>query len=89
MAVTGEVFGIAKMTAALDAITSKVRISWLRWVGATTAGHALSVTDTAGNVIWESEADGANFIDMFPVYKIVTGVKAATMDSGTLYVYIM
>lgn len=55
--------------------------------GATKAGHLLVVKDSAGNTIFESEADGANFIDVQPIFKVCKGVVATTMDSGKLYVF--
>jgi len=88
MAVTGEVRGVVKMTAAADAITGRKFVTMLRWVNATAADQELSVTDTTGNVLWESVADGANFIDAHPLFKMVDGIIVATMGSGTFYAYI-
>lgn len=88
MAVTGFNVNILKMTAAADAQTGRLHIDYIKWVGATTASHTLSVTNTAGAIIFESEADGANFIDLHPMDKWVNGVIVATMDSGTLYVFL-
>ena len=87
MAVSGQGTGVYIFTAGSDAITGPTYVKHMRWVGATTAGHLLSVTDTAGNVAWASEADGAHFIDVHPFYRYFTGLTVATMGSGTLYVY--
>lgn len=87
MAVTNAI-GIIKMTAAADAVTGKMKIDFIRWVGATTAGHSLVLKDTAGNTIFESVADGANFIDVHRVPIVVDGVDLDTMGSGTLYLYL-
>ena len=67
--------------------TEKLLIKYIRWVGATTAGHSLVVNDTNGDMIFESVADGANFIDVHPIFEIIDGVVVATMQSGTLYVF--
>lgn len=74
--------------AAADATTHKVLISAIRWVGATATTHSCKLTDTAGNVIFESfcsvaKKDESQFFDCFPV----TGIIAATLDSGKVYVY--
>lgn len=87
MAVTGELIGIIKMTAAADAVTGKMKIDYIRWVGGTTAGHQCILHDTAGNTIFESVADGDNFIDVHAVPKVVDGIDLDTMGSGTLYIY--
>ena len=87
MAVTGNAIGILKMTASADAVLGKMKIDFIRWVGATTAGHSCILKDTAGNVLFESEADGANFIDVHSLPLVVDGIDVDTMDSGTLYIY--
>jgi len=78
---------IVSMTAAADEITGTYFVNFFYWFSKSAiAGDDLSVTDTAGNVIWNCVADGSNFIKLFPVKTYVTGVKVATIDSGTLYV---
>lgn len=67
-----------------DADTKMRYVSWIKWIGATTAGHKCVVTDTAGNKIFDSEANGANFIDFQMVDSTVTGIKVADLDSGHL-----
>jgi len=70
--------------------TDIMRIKKLRWIGGTTAGHVCRVEDNNGERIWESAANGANFVDesgfddkgeQFP------GLEVATIDSGILYVH--
>lgn len=87
MAVSGANTSVIKFSAASDAITGRIKIRTIRWVGATTAGHTLQITDTNGNIIFESEADGANFIDVHPMYEIFDGITVSTMSSGDFYVY--
>ena len=70
-----------------DADSRSFFVTWVRWNGATTAGHALVLRDTAGNLVFASEADGANFIDIQPIFKVVKGLSLATMQSGTCYVF--
>ncbi len=74
-------------TASGDAITGPRFLKHIRWYGATTAGHTLTVKDTAGNIIWESVADGPNFIDVHPFYVIVDGLNITTMQSGKMQAF--
>ena len=87
MAVTNIAASPLIMSAASDADTRQFLVTWIRWNGATTAGHALLVKDSAGNTIFASEADGANFIDIQPIFKVCKGLVVTAMDSGTLYVF--
>jgi len=70
-----------------DALTGPQKITYIRWVGATTAGHKCEMTDTAGNVLFSSEADGANFLDIQPLYQRRTGITLSDLDSGSVLVY--
>jgi hypothetical protein len=88
MAITGLDKQVARMDAVSDEIQGKVFLKHLRWVGASTSGHTLIVTDNDGSVLWESIADGSNYIDIHPFYKIVKGVKIQAMPSGRLYAYL-
>ena len=88
MAVTGAEKQVALMTTAGDELSGKQLVRHMRWVGGTTSGHSLVVTDSGGTVIWESIADGANYIDVHPFYRFFSGVKIQTMQSGRLYVYL-
>ncbi len=88
MAVTGLKKGRVKMSGATDSFPDVVFVKYVRWVGATTAGHSLVINDSDGNMVWESEADGANFIDVHPIFDIVDGITVATMQSGDFYVFI-
>jgi hypothetical protein len=88
MAVTGSGTGVINFSASNDSIVGVNILSSLRWVGATTAGHLCVVTDAAGNVIFTSEADGANFIDGWVFdHKWVNGITIASMNSGALQIY--
>lgn len=84
---TGGQFGVVGMTAANDELVGDQYVAYLYWHSKSAiAGDDLSVTNTAGTVIWECVADGANFIAIFPVRQKHAGVKVATIDSGTVYV---
>ena len=76
------------MTAAADEITGSMFVKSFRWVcdGSAVAGHHLVVGDSAGNVFFDSYADGAYYIDIMPVYKQLKGIKVSTISSGKLYV---
>ena len=63
-------------------------VKYFRWVRATTVGHLCSVKNVSGDIIYESEADGAKFIDVQPFYKFTHGLRISTLDSGTLYMYL-
>ncbi|MHA2065531.1 MAG: hypothetical protein ACXABY_14245 [Candidatus Thorarchaeota archaeon] len=87
MAVSNEIKGPIVMNAQGDSISSPTYITWLRWVGATTAGHSLVVNDGDGDRIASSECDGANFLDIIPIFRMRKGVVATTMQSGELSIY--
>jgi hypothetical protein len=63
-------------------------VKHFRWIRATASGHVCSVQVASGDVVFESEADGAKFIDVHPLYKFVNGLTIATLDSGKLFVYL-
>ena len=91
MAVTGTGTGVLTITSSTDAIPSStvMVLSSLRWAGATAAGHSCEVTDAAGNVIFYSVANAANFVDGWVFdNKWVAGLALTTMSSGELQVYV-
>jgi len=88
MAVTGSLTNIIEFTAAADAVTGLKLLVSIRWSGATTAGHQCVVSDSAGNVVFRSEANGANFIDGWVFdRKTVDGLVITTLGSGTVTAY--
>jgi len=62
-------------------------VRYMRWVGATTAGHQL-VVQSKGVNIFESVADGANFIDVHPFFDLYQDLDITTIQSGKLYIYL-
>ena len=80
-------------TAGATALTSKTFTAYkIRWVGATTAGHTISVQNAGGTVKWASESVGANYVESetFPNDKLLVfeGLKVPTMASGKVYIYV-
>lgn len=61
----------------------------IRWVGATTAGHAVSVQNKNSVVKFAATATGANYTESehFDPPIIFEGLQVPTLDSGTLYIY--
>ena len=89
MAVTGFNVQVLKMTAALDAQVGRLHIGMIRWINGAAADDECEITDIAGNVLFNSIADGANFIDLHPLYKWVDGVILSKRDSGTVFIYLV
>lgn len=81
----------------LDTVANNIyttTTSWakVRWVGATTAGHAATITNAAGHVVWTSVAAGANNveIDTFVTPRPLIaqgGLNVTVLNSGILYLY--
>jgi hypothetical protein len=63
-------------------------VKHFRWVKVVASGDQCIVKTSAGDVVFDSEADGANFIDVHPWYHHVNGIVINKLDSGTLYVYL-
>ena len=75
--------------------TEDVYLEALRWVGATVDGHQVLVKDGSGNIIFESLANGANFIDERSFgaeysgpRRVVGGIAVSTLASGKLYIHL-
>lgn len=70
-----------------------LRVRKIRWVGATTAGHRVTVEDQYGNLFWESICPGPDYVEEsdFSMLKtprgVLTGLIVEVLDSGTLYIY--
>ena len=69
--------------------TDDVPIKHLRWVGATTAGHAALINDKNGREVWKSVASGANYVEdsLSENQRFFHGLTVATLASGTLELY--
>lgn len=91
MAVTQSTKRVVKMTAAADALSGRSILRGLVWVGPTTAGHILTVSDSDTGEIFSSVCSAANQGDQLllptmgmPVYNLTV----TTMTSGYLLVYL-
>jgi hypothetical protein len=73
-------------TVSTSLTTNDVYIARLRWVGATTAGHTVTVQDGASNHIWGSVASASNNVEDAPIHRIYSGLQVPTLGSGTLYI---
>ena len=89
MAVTGYNVQVLKMTAALDAQVGRLHIGMIRWINGGAANDEFELTNTSGDVLFNSIADGANFIDLHPLYKWVDGVIVSKLSSGTVFIYLV
>jgi hypothetical protein len=88
MAVTGVETNVFQVTSSTDVVTRGMNLASCRWIGATTAGHTLEVTDLSGNPIFRSVANGSNFIDGWVFgKKTVDGIMFTSMQSGLMQFY--
>ena len=77
-------------TAAATSITAITFVATkIRWVGATTAGHTVSITNAGGTVKFAGEATGANYSESehFDPPLIFEGLIMPTLASGKIYIY--
>jgi len=66
-----------------------LNIKGIRWVGATTAGHACVITREDGLVYWESLASGANYVESDTIERQwQQNFKLTTLGSGRVYIYL-
>jgi hypothetical protein len=71
--------------------TNVVAIARVRWVSSAAAQNdGCVLKDTAGNIIFESFATGADWIDEVEMGKVppVLGLQLTTFASGHLYIYL-
>jgi len=88
MAITGLGRNVIKFTVQGDSLVGKRKVKHLRWVAATAvADEVLNITDGDGFPLFESIADGANFIDIIPLYRWVDGIIIVAMTHGFVYAY--
>lgn len=75
-------------TAASTMVDSRnVKVKSVRWVGATTAGHAAEIQGVDNRVLWSSVAAGANNVESELVERWwMGGFKVPTLASGKLYI---
>lgn len=80
-------------TASATALTAmRARVTTIRWVGATDAGHTAVITNAAGKVIWAGNAGSADHSEdaQTPGYRTrgldTAGLVVPTLGSGKLYI---
>lgn len=73
-------------------VTANVwELARIKWVSASAAAaDECKITDTAGNILFDSFATGAQWSDEVEMGKVpgVLGVKIATLTSGQVYFYL-
>lgn len=85
---------VHRLTAATDTISGKCSIKMIRWVGATTAAHALELRTGAygaNDVIYHDVATAANYVreTSFGDKPLrVENIRVQTLGSGTVYIYL-
>jgi hypothetical protein len=85
----GNVIEASGGTGTLTALVAAV--ARIRYISASaSAGDECKVTDTAGNIVFDSFATGADFSDEVELSKVppINGLKLATLTSGQVYVYL-
>lgn len=86
MAISGTGIGVVKFTSN-GTVTGLKQVAYVRWVGATAAGHTAELKDANGEEWWAGEADGPNFTDVHPIYRQINGL-VVTLSSGSVYAYL-
>jgi hypothetical protein len=88
---------VIKITGSVTTTASTVSlnrecIKKIVWYGATTNGHDLILTDTAGNIIYKAQMATTclteNIQADFPFGLHVVGISCYNLDSGEVYIYI-
>jgi hypothetical protein len=78
-------------TAVETVTTNAWELARIRWVSsAAAANDECKITDTAGNIIFDSFATGADWEDEIELGKVNTflGIKTATLTSGKVFFYL-
>lgn len=74
-----------------DELPGKFVPSFFRYIGATTAGHKAILKDQdETHIVFESEANGANYTDIQPYVKEtpINGFKLTTLGSGKVEIHL-
>lgn len=90
MAITNLEVGRPTMTAVSDEITGRVYVKYIRYIGTagTAAGEVATLVDSNDKELFSTIADGAEFIDVMPVWGIINGVKVSAITTGKFVVYL-
>lgn len=75
-------------TASATAITTDmVDIEYIRWLGATDAGHTAIIQDGDGEEIWRADANSTDYSEESAVRLVAKGLIVPTLGSGVLFLY--
>lgn len=88
--ITGHKLGIYRFDSEHDGIDGRLYVTYVRWVDAGAAGQQCILregADSSGTIVFDSIADGDNFLDVMKVGRWLNGIYLDTMDAGVLYVY--
>ncbi len=87
MAVTNEAL-FPRLNLVNDAVTGRQFVQILRWDGGG-VNDILQINDSNGRIVWGPvTASANNFIDFLPVYRVLDGLTATTLDGGFVTIYI-
>ena len=76
------------MNAINDEVTSGNDVTRIEWaVTAATAGDEVVIKDGSGSVVAHFVTQQVNHVDRVYINKRITGLKATTLDSGTVYIH--
>lgn len=89
MALSQQTTRVLRATSTDTISTEYISVKAIRWVGATTAGHVCTLTDTAGNIVWTGVADAANYTDTMYMHDRFLGLIVSAISSGVVYIYLL
>lgn len=90
MAVTGTNTGVWQLTQEGDSIDGTMIIEGVRWIGTSTgaAADVCKITYNSGKPLFNSIANGANFVDAWIMNsKWISTLTVASLSSGLVHVY--
>lgn len=64
----------------------RVYVKALRWVDAGAADDDCVIKNTAGKVVWEGVATGADYTESSLIERWWDGIDVTALDSGVLYI---
>ena len=68
--------------------TESTTVKQIRWIGATDAGDECIIKDPDDNILWDSVAAGASYVEADTLDREwPEGFKVTTLDSGVLRIY--
>ena len=85
-AITNARSGVYRITSTASA-TGNHFVTYVRWIGGAASGDQLIMSDGSGSIWFDSQADGADFIDIMPIFRVMNGLHVKTIDSGVFYIY--